>query len=350
MAVAITALASDLLDAFIDGVEPLFARFSAKKRLVVVEGERGFLVYWAEGGTVTPLGALGSDMEPLPKRAAAAAVELRLAPHRLISQTLALPAAGRAYIDAIIEHRLDRLTPWRPDKVLHGFAVPCEASPEGTLQVRFAATSDDIASAAIEHLAAFGLTPTALGSAADPIDEPLSIDLYKGQRNAPRLHLRRRIGVLATASLILFVTSAVLSAALSAIAAGRLEDVETKLRDSRDAVTAASGGGQSAGRDRDLIAAKTPGSAVVVLVNGLAGAIPDGTYLESLSLDGGTVRIAGLSSDAPALIGLLEAGGRLTEVRFAAPVTRTDDDQDRFDITGRWTGIAGPTESGQASP
>jgi general secretion pathway protein L len=66
--------------------------------------------------------------ERMLRRARSADLDCGSIPTRVISRTLQLPAAGRDYLKPIIEHRLDRLTPWKPEKVLYGFALGYEAA------------------------------------------------------------------------------------------------------------------------------------------------------------------------------------------------------------------------------
>jgi Tfp pilus assembly protein PilN len=75
---------------------------------------------------------------------------------------------------------------------------------------------------------------------------------------------------------------------------------------------------------------------MIVLVEELSKIIPASTYLTELAVQDQDVRISGLSSDAPALIGILEGADLLTDVRFAAPTIRDEEAaQDRFEIVAR---------------
>jgi general secretion pathway protein L len=74
----------------------------------------------------------------------------------------------------------------------------------------------------------------------------------------------------------------------------------------------------------------------VVLLDAVSSALPETAYLTELNLQGTTLRLIGQASDAPSLIGLLEASGHLTDVRFFAPTTRSADGvRFRFHIEAR---------------
>lgn len=335
----IAGITDRLLDAFVEVVEPVFGRFVSKRRIVAREEEGGLAFYAVRRGrveTLVPAGAADDRDRKRLKRARGAAVELRLAPARILGRPLNLPAAGRDYLEPIIEHRLERLTPWRPDKVLFGYAASGgEAAADGTITVDFSATSADLVAPAVARLEALDLAPTALGSAAEPLESPLRIDLYRGRRDVGRRRLRRGVGLAIILAYALALPALGAVAYLGAGAEARLADLDKRLATKRAVLLAATGSGAE-GRDKDLIGEKTKETAVVVLIDRLSAAIPDDTYLRELSVEGEKVRVAGISGNAPALISLLDADPGLSGVRFAAPVTRTDDGRDSFDIVATW--------------
>jgi general secretion pathway protein L len=330
---------SRLLDAFVDLVLPLAGRFRSKSRLVVVDGDEGLRFYKVERGKPAAIGDGSTPDERQARqirRAAGGPIELRLAPDRLIARSLQLPAAGKDYLAPIIEHRLERLTPWRPDKVMYGFAVSGEASEEGTMDVEFLATSEEIAARSIERLADLQIAPTALGSAAEPIEQPLRIDLYRGERDVGRQRLRRALARAAVIAAVVLVPGVAASSWLAAQADNRLASVEERLALKRNVLRAATGATDTQSRDLQLINAKRPDSAAMLLVDRLASLLPDTTFLRELEIDGAKVRFAGHSADAPALIPMLEADDALSDVQFSAPVTRDDTGRDSFDIVAVW--------------
>jgi len=68
----------------------------------------------------------------------------------------------------------------------------------------------------------------------------------------------------------------------------------------------------------------------------LSRALPDGAYLTELQFEKATLRITGLTRDAPSLIAPLERSGHLADVHFLAPTTRNSDGSlFRFNIEAR---------------
>jgi general secretion pathway protein L len=328
----------DLFDALVDGVEPLARRFAARRRWVAIEEEGGFVVHRLAGHRLERVGRVGAGStgaDPALRAVRGGRVELRLDPSRVLTRRLNLPAAGAEYLGAIIEHRLDRLTPWRPDKVAYGFALRPGVGADGTIAVDFAATSQEALDATLAMFAAAGLAISAVGSAADPADGPLGIDLMRGGADAGRQRLRRIVGWAIVVAFALLVPAAAASQYLLNSAVEESAGLDARLHVKQAVVRRALGAGEAGGRDRELIAAKTEAASVALLIDRLAGLLPDDTYLRELSIDSDTVRLAGRSADAPALIGLIEADPWFSGVRFAAPVMRADDGREDFDITAR---------------
>jgi general secretion pathway protein L len=83
----------------------------------------------------------------------------------------------------------------------------------------------------------------------------------------------------------------------------------------------------------NLSALKRATPAGVLVLESLSRTLPDDTYLTELRIADGKVQIAGLTRDAPALIGLIEQSRQFTRATFFAPTTReATDSADRFHI------------------
>jgi general secretion pathway protein L len=71
----------------------------------------------------------------------------------------------------------------------------------------------------------------------------------------------------------------------------------------------------------------------VILLEALSRALPESGYLTEIRLENATLRMIGLSDDAPGLLAPLEQSGHLTGVHFFAPTTRGPDGKSfRFSI------------------
>jgi general secretion pathway protein L len=337
------------LSAFIDVLEPAVVWMSPRRRLVVVELENSNLAFYKVSRRRTDLlGMVSAPDEALIKKLKAAKcpdVELRLQCVHVTFANFKIPAAGAELAGQIVESRLDRLTPWRTDAILHGYTKSTKPSLDGQLDINVAATSRPIASASLDRLAAFGLAPSRLGATDQPINQRLGIDLYGGKNDIARHGRRRSIGSMA----IMFLVSSVLACGATFYALHqsneRIAELDATLAKARNRLVQASG--STAERDRDLayIAMKSPEAARFFLIDRLAAILPDNTSLDELTIEPGQIRIAGISIEASNLIKLLEDDPQFFQAKFVAPVTRQEDGRDRFEITASYV-----TRAREAAP
>ena len=325
--------------------QPLVERAGAGGRIVAVAKDDDLTLYEvpANGAPkLLPQGARKRGGQP---------TELRLPAETVLTRTLALPAAGREYLDPIVEHRLERLIPWSPDRALYGYRVSGETDA-GELSVDLAATSRDIADRWLAKASALGLEPTAIGSAAEPIDQPLEIDLWRGVRDTAQIRARKTVAFAAIVAAAVVLPALGLSLYASYAAESRLSEIEVRQNRARATLAAAAGAGAGS-REAALIKAKRPDDAMTTLVDRLSRAIPTDTALRDLEIDDGRIRIAGSSAAAPGLIAKLETSGLTRDTRFAAPVTRAPDGRDLFEILGvriRPEGVQSADASPSAAP
>lgn len=326
-----------LMDAFVDAVEPTIARFTGQKRLVAMEIDNEEFAFYKSAGARTRFMGNYSALDAAARRLLQAGkpgeIELRLLPGQLVKATITVPAAGLDFVEQIIGSRLDRLTPWTPEKILFGFAVAQKPGPDGQFGVDIIATSREIAARSIARLDAFGLKPSRVGSSAEALGERLRIDLFRGQNDYRRRSLRRRIATFAIGVLSLAFLAYCLSAYLAWRSDQDAVDLDHQLAAARRMLVAGTADMQDRDKDLALIHGKTPQTARFALLDRLAAIIPDNTYLDELDIQPGSLRIAGTSTEASALIEILQSEKTVSDAKFTAPVTRQDDGRDRFDVT-----------------
>ncbi len=333
----IGAVWAALVEAFCQIIEPSLERRFPDLRLVAVADGTGALAMQRVGRDgVMALGDLDAMTAEAQAGLAAtrwSAVELRLPSTQILERKLSLPAASRNFLAPILEHRLDRLTPWRPDRVLYGFRTTQEdhASGAGSVAVTLTATSRDLVAAPLRRLGAAGLVPTAIGADIGPPTLPLAVNLLgEGAAVSPRVESRRFVSKVALAVggslLVAWIATAMFDAGAVADQVASTQ----KLVKARRLLRAASFGNVGS-REQAMLEAKQPGRSLMMLIDQLATSIPADTYLKELTIQPDKVRLVGSSGNAPALIAKLEAAG-LDNVRFTSTIARDRGGRDDFEL------------------
>jgi general secretion pathway protein L len=337
---SIAGAATIVVDEVTAFLEPKRSGTHRKKRVILVERGEEFECYrvGARGLSLVTRGRLDElATARLPRQLRAQPLEVRLDGSRVLSKILKLPAAGRTYLDPIVRHQLDRATPWAADRVVYDYAIADdEPTTDGQIAVRLVATARDVLDGVMSRLTAAGLQADVVGTTEDPIDRPSMVNLLQAESTGQRALLRRRVKTGLVAILMIGASLCVLTGwqlyALNATAAevqAETDAVRARIEQVR------AGMSLSDSRER-LLARKQDETPLVVLIDKLSQAIPTNTHLTELRVEDGEVHLVGLTSDAPALIQILEDSEPLSDVRFAAPTMRDEGaTEDRFEIAAR---------------
>ena len=329
---------------FVDDLAHLLEPFESKRRarraLILVERGDGYDCYRL--GDQTPERIAAADLAKrnggdIGRKLRTLPVELRLDADRVVSRDLNLPAASREYLDAIIRHQLERLTPWAADRVVFDYALLDQAeASEGQIALRVVATSRDTVDNAVKRLAAAGIRPVAVGTAEDPVDQPSEIDLLDNSKTDRLKVLARRVKIGLLAMVAVFVVAGSYATWRLLDAESAAQTLDGEIAQNRRVIDAAIARTGASDEYRKLAGNKQATTPVIVLLNDLTKLIPDSTYLTELSIDGPEVHISGFSTEVPKLIALLQDSPSLTEARFAAPTMRAPDGvEDSFQIVAK---------------
>lgn len=321
------------------GPEP-FARHAVRLR----PRSGGFAVIGADGTVHQILSArapYGSAALEAVRRARARYLDLD--DETVLSVVAILPAAARADLREAVALRMSELTPFTEDEVAFDLARPAAHGADAVSVRVFIAPNRMIA----EYLAELSnLNIVVDGIVASETGETTGADIPDF---APQIHRRRsaRLGMALVFSCALLIgglgwlhavaadRQAATRDALTGAVGIALENIR-QAKALEDEITVLSA---SLASPRERRAGQIQ---VLDLLNGIAGALPDDSYLIGLNWSGGEVTITGLAANASSLIGLLEASPILSEVRFSAPVARDQRlDRDRFSITANPVAPAG---------
>ena len=337
-----------LVDELAGMVEPTRAGALRRAPFVVVEQGSDYELYRVDrrGPRLLANGRLDKlTGEDLPRAMRRRPVELRLDNRRLLTKTLQLPAASRNYLDAIVTHQLERMTPWSADRVAFDYELAPEEDDKDHINVRVVATSREMVEGAVERLTAIGAQPLVVGTSADPLERPSPINLMADHRLDRRNRLRRRVSMGLVVVVAIVAAASVFSGWRLYVTNAEAASVETELNATRQKIEALRTNAEASEVYARLLARKKTAVPMVVLIDRLSAIIPADTYLTGLQVDGEELRVTGSSTDAPGLIETMEAADILSEVRFAAPTTRDEAaGRDRFEIVARVLPVEAPTQ------
>ena len=285
---------------------------------------------------------VGAPMSPEMTRAARdSLVIFELPADDVAVRRISVPAQAREFLPGIVHNKMERLSPWRADQTVCGFDADVSAEDPTVLDVRVLIASRAAIDVAREKLAAIGLVVDRIVTVQRNTEMPKSITLWSrlaaaSHEDLGRLHWRIGVGISAT---ILVSLSLSLWAVISAVSIGaESDDVAAQTKTLQRQIDGP--------RTPQSIALLNPNErawyekeaspTASIVIEAVSRALPDAAYLTELHLENTTLRMVGLTSDAPSLVAPLEHSGHLTNVRFFAPTTRgTDGTLFRFHIEAR---------------
>ncbi|MGE4481406.1 PilN domain-containing protein [Acidocella sp.] len=258
-------------------------------------------------------------------------VFLRLPDGMVLSRDVSLPLAAARDMHTAIGFEMDRLTPFSAGELSWGIGAVTPGHAPGRLQLRLAIVPRAPLSPLLASLAERGLAPSRIET-RDGQHIPLATGRITGQGLFRRHGWSMLCALLAAFCLVspFLRQQAALSATRSMVAAHSQAAHRAEALRRQLAIAHSS---------REVIAKARRGGDALRLLAVLTDTLPDGTWLNDLSLKGQDLNIDGQSSDAAKLIARLAAVPALKDPSFTAPVTRSaDGKRDQFSIHAKLAG------------
>lgn len=314
------------------------ARWRANQRVRLVPGAGGYQIVSASGGRSAEVVRFepGADGRArlVPTSGAAhlrnKSVELVLDAGEILVRTLdPLPAESSGYVDGIVQHNLERITPWRAGDIVHAYRVTAAGPSDPRLIVTVVATARPLLASRIEALERCGITELQVLAPANGSDADAAlIDVTDTDtRTQARAGLRRRvkrslmcmaaIGAITCSTLAWLITQA----------DKRLEHIAATVSQQRSALLGSPSGSRQARDAQAIWRKKTEATSAVLTLEALAAALPDDTSLTELRIEENRVRVTGVSRNVTALVPLIEQTRGFADARFFAPTIRLPDGQ-----------------------
>jgi len=258
-------------------------------------------------------------------------VALEIPNECVVVRRVTVPVQAREFVAGIVHNQIDRLSPWPSDQAIYGFAADVDAEDATTLDVRVLIASRAAIDATRDQIAAIGLSvDRVVAPWRNGGGDAKAVTLWSQLIDVSpeyRARTRRDIGIGIAATVSACVALSLWAVVSAGLIRGRSEDVAVRidtLRRQLQAPMTLQNAASLPPGEREWYEKETLPSAVIVFET-LSRALPDTAYLTELNLQNATLRIVGLTSDAPPLIASLEHSGSLTGVHFFAPTTREAD-------------------------
>jgi general secretion pathway protein L len=320
------------------GIVALATRFVSPRTVRLIEDDAKPDIFTVQGGKVPGEKIAfandqftGGDLAPLAK---GSRLELQLRSDRFLVRPLELPARATEFVEGIVRVQIDRLTPWSAAEAVFGCTPPVAAGG-GKVVTTIAASTRAATQPYIAGLAA--LHPASLlGFTSVGQQSRDMVKVFEQQARGlldrqwlSRL-LRLTLAGVAAAAVLAFVADAFVGNYLDS----RQAEVNGALVARRAALRLDRNGEQSP--VATLARRKQQTHASVIAIEELSRIIPDNTYVTELHIDGNTLQVVGVTTDAPSLIRLMEQSQHFTRATFFAPTTHAPSDPgDRFHIEAK---------------
>ena len=213
---------------------------------------------------------------------------------------------------------------------MFGCTAPSGGGGE-SITTTIAATTRKAVTGYVQALSAFHPSAVAiLTDVASGVRVRVFEQSARGSLDAARVSrmLQLALGAVAVVAVVSLAASTWIASSLGA----QEDELARQISERRAAIRAGADGG-----DRSPVALlerrkyQTPAS--VIVLETLSQVLPDNTYVTELHLAGNKLQIAGITTDAPSLISLIEQSRHFTRATFYAPTTRSPSDPgERFHI------------------
>jgi general secretion pathway protein L len=238
-----------------------------------------------------------------------------------------LPMESRPYLERVVDHQMEAIFPWRAADALRTLQV--RARDDGRLDVSVRATARPAVAPALALSAACGAREVVVTAEGDGVHSgsagAISVLVGATGVGSPRA-VRAAVACLILLAVAVAAWTTYTHWSLASDFAALDESIAERhaaLKRSAEQQASAGAAGLEARKQHAVIA--------VAVMEDLSATLPDDTYLTELTLDGGRVRISGVSARATDIVPLLEGSGRFRNASFYAPTTRIAG-ADRFSI------------------
>jgi len=261
-------------------------------------------------------------------------VELRFDSSFVLRPELRLPKASQSALRGALSFELERVSPLPPSELYYDSVETSFDKPTNrvSLAIRALRRSDVDSMLGLCHT--MGLSVSAISFADDP--KAADARYFPLDRGAQARALWKNWGAGVLGVLALLLVIAIVFAAASRMAAANeaLSDAVATESVRAAAVERLLQKSETIRSQAAYVAEKRRAPLFVETLANLVDVLPDGTWVDEVSLNGMKLHLQGSSHAAAELIGRFDRSGHFANAQFAAPLVRnTTDGTERFDLT-----------------
>ncbi|MCP5459703.1 MAG: PilN domain-containing protein [Gammaproteobacteria bacterium] len=312
-----------------------------QRRLVIEMASEEVLLYQEQAGHVAeewgryPRQSLFQRELPvaLLKKMRSLPLTLRLPAIQSLQKTIHLPALAETNLRQVVGFEIGRYTPFNASQVYYDAEVLEHQPALRRMQVQLVAVPRATVDILVEELGKIGLTPTSVDVTGNP-----GLNLLPEEKRSRRGRgLRRLQWSLALLCVGLLCGAVVLPLwEQRMLVINLMPKMDAAQKEAEEVLTLRQDLENVMESSRFLLQKRQDTPLMVGLLRELTRILPDGTWVEYLDIRGNEIQIRGQSTQASALIGLLEASKWLQGVTFRSPITadrRTG--KDRFHVAAQ---------------
>lgn len=266
------------------------------------------------------------------------ALDIQISETEVLTRQISLPANTEENLYEVIQYEMDRYTPFSKEDVYCDYRVEERIKDKQLIKVLLIVVRKGILDPVVSAIESSDIHLQSIDviNAQNPERSLHNVkllrsyaDIGKSKKSSVKWLLGALVGLLLLTGLTPLVINYIHIQKLSGELTG-LEKTVQKVKQLQNEHT------KMQVQVGYLVDIKDNNPSIIELLNLLTQTVPDHTYVQRLSLEGGLLSMQGLSASASELIPIIDQSGMFDDIRFAAPVTQSGGDGlERYSITAQ---------------
>lgn len=266
------------------------------------------------------------------------ALDIHINESEVLTKHISLPATTEENLYEVIQYEMDRYTPFNKDDVYCDYRIEDRIKDKQLIKVLLIVVRKEILNPVVNAIEGSDIHLHTI-DVINPQNPDRSLHNVKLLRSHVDIGKSKKSSIkwLVTAAAFLLLLTGITPLMINYIHVSKLsselaglEKTVQKVKKLQSEYT------KMQNQVGYLVNIKEKNPSVIELLNLLTQSLPDHTYVNRLSLEGGLLSIQGASASASELIPIIDNSGMFDDIRFAAPVTQSGGDGlEQYSITAQ---------------